>query len=633
MSGGFGPLAPIAVHLSRAETRAELARCEAAERFPADVVAQVTELGRPQLFAAAGDARYTTAYHLNALGAIGAQASGSLAIPLGIAGLALLPVYIAGTDEQPARVRERILAGAQAAMLLSEWHGSHLTASETRAGRGRLEAGGGFAPAAAGQAADVYWVSGEKQLINLGRRAELLMTLARTSPAGAGLLGAGGLSLFLIERDVSVEVLPRWRTLPVPAADNGRARFRGTLVPVGSRTGDEGIGFRLARRALAMSCGGICAFASGAASPACGLAFAHSRERILYGQPIARLAPVADHLALMAAFDLTSACLSVTATAAVNALGQRAAHLTAVAKLVACDFAERAVNEGRAVVSARPLFTDLPYQQAFRDVILYGIFDSTRHLMLDQIRWRARQMCGDGPAAGAKITGAPTGIGARMGVAAAGGEGASEGAGAGAAPRRGAGTSDGGGMNGAAEASEDGSVRAAIYGVAPVNLVDAARRSGRPVLVRPSETAARLARQGGAAPLAALADGARALERATGSLPAEAWSDPAVGFALAETWARLEAALAVAELGDPGRRAALGLPGLSAAAGADSPPLDAAELARFAVALVAGEALADARMLLAGGGVDLGADAAEKALAGQQAAAGRAVRDAIRGWR
>jgi alkylation response protein AidB-like acyl-CoA dehydrogenase len=573
LSGGLGPLVGISAHLQGEETRAELASCEAAERYPEQVIAELRDLGAPLLFAAAPDAPFTTSYHIAMLNAVAAQQSGSLAVTLGITGLALLPVYIAGTAEQLGRVRQRIRDGAQAAMLLSEWsRGSDLLATDTSAERGRLE-GGDFVPSRAGEPVDRYRLRGEKQLINLARRAQLLMTLARTSPRPTGGIGgAGGLTLLLVERDASVERLPRFRTLPAPAADIGGTRFRDTLVPAENRIGEEGEGFRLVQSALTLSRGGISAFASGTASRACGLAAAHAAERVLYGEPIARLPAVADHLARMAALDLACTCLSVKAAAAANALGQRAAHLTAVAKLVCCDLAERAVTEGRAVVSARALLADLPYQQVVRDVILYGIFDGTRHVMLDQIQWRVRQMC--------------------------------------------------------RQAGPDDDGRADIYRVPPVSIVESSRRRGRPWLPRPASSAARLASIDGAVDLGPLREGAAALEAATASLPAEAWDEQPLAFALADSWARMEAALAVAELGDPVRRRALGMPALPD--GPSGGSIDAAELARLAVAMLALAALTDARAALAGCRVELGAAAAERALAREQASAARAVREAIR---
>jgi alkylation response protein AidB-like acyl-CoA dehydrogenase len=548
-----GPLAAIAEELESPATRAELARCERDEEYSEPVVARLDALGLADLFAGGA---CTTACHIQSLNAIAAQASASLAVSLGITGLALLPAWLAATPDQLARVGARVAAGARAAMLLSEWAtGSNLTGTQTRAER--LEGG------------EEYALFGEKQLINLARRADLFMTLVRTAPPGPGPLGAtAGLSLFLVERADGVELLPRWRTLPVPAADIGGVRFDGTRVAAAARIGAEGDGFRLVQAALTLSRGGIAAFASGTASRAAALALAHARERAPYGEPIVRLDAVAQHLVRAAALDLACACIAIKAAAAANALGPRAAYHTAVGKLVACDLAERAVAEGRAVLGARALLSDLPYQQVVRDVMLYGVFDGTRHVMLEHVLWRVRQMV------------------------------------------------RGGEETGAAAGDPD------IYDVPPAPLVEATRRRGRAWLPRPAAVAAELG--DGAVDAAPLAEGARALEAALAALPDDALAEQSTGFALAGAWAELEAAVAICELGDPARRAHRGMPAPAAA------PFEAADLARFAVADVAGDALAAARRALAGCGVGLDCAPAERALALSRAEAGRRLRAALR---
>ena len=544
-----GPLAAIARELDEPATRAELDRCEREEIFPEAIAARLDRLGLADLFAGGA---CTTACHIQSLNAIAAQASASLAVSLGITGLALLPAYLAATGEQLAAIGGKVAGGARAAMLLSEWDtGSNLGGTRTRAAR---DAGGG-------------WVlDGEKQLINLVRRADLFMTLARSGPPGDGPLGAtAGLSLFLVEGGDGVELLPRTRTMPVPAADIGGARFAGTRVAAGALIGPEGDGFRLVQAALTLSRGGIAAFASGTASRAAALAFAHARTRAPYGEPIVRLDAIADHLVRAAAFDLACACVALKAAAAANALGPRAAYHTAVGKLVACDLAERAVSEGRAVLGARALIAELPYQQVVRDAMLYGVFDGTRHVMLEHLLWRVRQMARGGDEA-----------------------------------------------------------PAVIYEAAPAPLVEAARRRGRPWLPRPAAAAAALG--DGAVDAGPLADATRALEAAVAALPADALAEQSTGFAVAGAWAELEAAIAVCELADPVRRARGGLD----AAPPAGAPLDQADLARFAVAEVAGAALAGARRTLAGCGVELGSASAETGLAIAGAEAGRRLRGALR---
>jgi hypothetical protein len=417
-----------------------------------------------------------------------------------------------------------------------------------------------------------YVVHGEKQLINMVRRADLLVTLARTSAPAGGLGAASGLSLFLIVRDATVENLPRWRTSPVPAADIGGVRFDGTAVGAEALLGEEGQGFGLVQKSLALSRGGISAFAVGTSNRALGIALAYAGERTLYGAPIAKLDAIADHLVKMAAWDLAVTTLALKACAAVNAYGGRAAHLTAVAKLACCDLAERAVGEGRAILGARSLLTSLPYQQLSRDVTLYGIFDGTRHVMLEQIQWRLRQLS------------------ARTDEA-------------------------------------DGEVDpgAGIYRAAAEAMPTVVRRRGRPWLPKPSAVAGRLANTSrfDLQPLMACS---LALDEVARRIDPDVWKGQTVSFALAECLAHLEAALAIAELADPSQRPALGARAIEGGAG----PAAFATLGAFAIAAIVGRVFGEIRRIALGAGIDPSWDGAERAAAVVEVRQGASLREALR---
>ncbi len=363
---------------------AELSACEAREVFPSEVLARLRELGVASLFAEAErEPSRVTMWHAAALNAQTARASGSLAITLGVNFLALLPVYLAATDEQRRRVFSLVRSGAQAALLLTEWaHGSDLGSIQTRARK----------------AGDGYRLSGQKDLINGGHEAALLVTLART---GDGVAETGplsvpaDLSLFAIERGEGISALPRYRTLPAPAADISGVRFSDAPVPAAALLGGEGRGFSIVQQTLAISRGGVAALAAGASSRAFELAAGYARRRQLYGRSIASLDPIADHLAAVCALDHLCNALAIEAAAMVNAHGQGAAYFTAAAKLACCDLAEEAVAQGRAILAARALLGDLPFAGLSRDVLLYGVFDGTRHVMLGHLdRFLARMAKG-----------------------------------------------------------------------------------------------------------------------------------------------------------------------------------------------------------------------------------------------
>jgi alkylation response protein AidB-like acyl-CoA dehydrogenase len=509
-------LAAIERELDRPETRAELRACEAEERYPERVLGRLYALGLLTLFAdpvEEGAEPSVSAWRVNALCALTARRSGSLAVAIAHNGLAMLPLYIAGRREQLREASSRLRRGELAALLLTEReHGSDLLSIETRAEPGTLAVDGTFRPVAADGTATGYRLRGRKHLINGGARADLLVTLARTRERPTERMSAFGspaeLSLFLVSRDASVTSPGKERTLPVAAAEIAGVAFDDTLVPTSALIGGEGEGFSLVQRALAISRCAIGSFAAGAANAAADLAFSYARRRVLYGAPITRLAPIAEHLARLAALDLTTTSLSLKATALVNAYGQGAAHYTAVAKLASCALAEQAVDEGRRALGAAALASASPYERLVRDTPLYGVFDGTSHVMLEHLQRKLAQT-----------------------VAAT------------------------------AEANSGLEALRAAYTRPSGSLVERLRERVRAPSWPVAAHAAELARLPGMPldPLPALAEALLELTRALRR--SGRWSaDPTLRFALADCYARLEALLALVELGDGDRRAALGLP-------------------------------------------------------------------------
>lgn len=470
------PLAAIADHLAHPDTAGRLAAAEAARRYPDDVLRDLRARGIASVF----HPDTATAPHVNALNAVTAARSGSLAITLGVNALALLPLYIAGTPDQLRLAGDRLRAGGSAAMLLTELaHGSNLAGTETRA-----------EPLPDGR----YRLTGRKDLINGGTRHDLLVTLARLGD---------GFGMFLVERDPTVTALPRWTTLPASAADISGVRLAGTVAD--SLIGGAGDGLNVLQLTLVLSRGGIGSLASGATSGALAQAVHYARERDVYGEPIVRLGAIAEHLQRMAALDVVVAAAAVKASYLINALGPAAGHFTAVAKYACCALAERAVTEGRAVLGARALVEEFGYAARVRDVTLYGVFDGTSHILLDQLQWRLERFAA-----------------------------------------------------GRDRATDPNATLADAYRRTPSPLVEVARQRLRPYAPGPSARCAAL--PGHPAKLVgglfeALQD-VVSRARASGRWAA----DQAWRFAAAAVLAEAEALLAACELIDPACRAALGLP-------------------------------------------------------------------------
>lgn len=399
-----------------------------------------------------------------------------------------------------ARVQRRVREGALAGLLLTELaHGSNLLRNAVTA-----------TPVSGG-----WRLDGEKDLINGGNEHALLVTLARTRPpanAGAAPLQAlSDFSLFVVERGAApgVTPLPRWRTLPVHAADIAGVRFEGRVVTAADLVGAEGGGFRLVRRTLTVSRGGIASLAAGTAARAVDLALAWARGRDVWGAPILTLGPVAEHLLRALALEQACAAVALHAAAACNARGPGAGVATAAAKLAGCALAEECVREAAHVLGGRALLEELPFARLLRDVPLYGVFDGTRHIVADELASRLAEP--PDPSA------------------------------------------DAAGCRDALRALYAGRPRPALEalrGPAPAWSLPLPARL---------EALAGLPGDGAPGPLAAAA---RALEAAVQALvQAGRWDqDGGLRHAAAEAAAELEALAAASELACPERRAALGLP-------------------------------------------------------------------------
>ncbi|MFN7974973.1 MAG: acyl-CoA dehydrogenase [Acidobacteriota bacterium] len=493
------PLAAIEACLDEPSSAEALEECERSESYPATVIDRLRDRGLADLFAEDGGAgSCVTAYHLAALNALAARRSGSLAITLGVNALALLPVLIGGTSEQIAAIAAKVRGGSFLSLALTEIaHGSDLLAGEVKAER-----------TAAG-----YAVWGDKDLVNGGSRHGVILTLARTrgrdGDRAAPLAGRRDFSILAVDRDDSVSVVRRWRTLPAAAADIASVRFSGTRVAETARIGAEGDGLALIQKTLAVSRGGIGALASGAATRARELALAYARYRVLYGRPIAALPPITEHLVRLHALDLACAAMSVKAMAACNGSGIGAAPITAIAKLACVDLAEEAVSEGRQVLSAQALLRGSPYERLVRDALLYGVFDGTRHLMVDQAQWRLAQAASQDPVEPAVVL---------------------------------------------ARASE-------TYATPPRKLVEACRLPAAAILPEPEAHARALAALPSAidlAPLSGVVDALLGIVRE--ARHRGRWdASEALRTRAAETHALCETLMALGELADPERRRALGM--------------------------------------------------------------------------
>lgn len=379
-------------YLSEPDTLRQLEACDESESYPESVVDHLKGLGLNRIFSDVGSVEpKATAYHLCGLNFLTARATASLAITVGVNSLALLSAYRGATPQQLEDILNLVRNGAFSAMALTELaHGSDLKRIESSATAGALSKEGLFNAVSDSDIATHYRLRARKQLINGGSRHELIILLLKCVYAAkaeqSSTREADVHSLFWIKREKMVGKPNRWHTLPAPAADITEVHVSDLLVNADHRIGSEGDGLTLVRDTLAMSRGGVAALSVGSLSKARDIVLTYARRRHLYGRPIAELGGIAGHLTRLDAIERAATAASLRATAWVNACGVDAAPYTAVAKMMSCRLAEEGITEGRHVLGARALLSQLPYARLIGDILLFGVFDGTSHIMLEELQ-------------------------------------------------------------------------------------------------------------------------------------------------------------------------------------------------------------------------------------------------------
>jgi alkylation response protein AidB-like acyl-CoA dehydrogenase len=139
---------------------------------------------------------------------------------------------------------------------------------------------------------DGFRLSGAKRLVPLGDRASHFLVLARDARTGLDGVGA-----FVVPRGARGLAIAPEKTLGLRAAPFSRLSLEGVEVPAAARLGGErGID---ARRLLASFRLGTAALALGLSRGVLELATPYARERVAFGEPIARKQAIAFMLAEM----------------------------------------------------------------------------------------------------------------------------------------------------------------------------------------------------------------------------------------------------------------------------------------------------------------------------------------------
>ena len=332
--------------------------------FPWELIRKMAPLGFlglpiPEEYGGAGVDNVSFAIAMEEI----ARASGSIAITLDAhVSLACEAILQFGSEEQKRKYLAPLARGEKlGAFALTEPEaGSDAAAIKTRA----VLSG------------DEWVLNGQKVFITNGSIADVVVVAAVTDPTK----GHRGISNFIVEKGT-----PGFR----PGRDEEKMGLKGSVtsqlffedcrVPKENLLGKEGEGFKQFLIVLDAGRIAIGAMAVGLAQAALDASIAYAKERVQFGQPIAKFQAIQWMIADMAT-QLDAARLLVYRAAWLKDRGVRFTREAAMAKLFASEIAERACHAAIQIHGGYGYTKDYPLERYYRDARLCEIGEGTSEI-------------------------------------------------------------------------------------------------------------------------------------------------------------------------------------------------------------------------------------------------------------
>lgn len=314
---------------------------------------------------AVGDGRQVAALDLCLLREALAEVCPEAETALALQGLAGYPILQSGTTPQ----RDAYLPGIARGSLVAAFA---LTEPDAGSDAAALTL-------AAHPDGDGRWrLTGEKLWISNAPDADVYTVFARTTADA----GARGVSAFVVPRDragLSGEPLDLLAPHPI-----GRLVFDGVPVGADDLLGEVDRGFRVAMRTLTLFRPSVGAFTIGMAQAALDAAADHAVTRRAFGGVLADKQALTHALADATA-GLSAARLLVYAAAAAVDADRPDAALSASAKLLATETAQRAIDLAVQTHGARALQRGHPLEHLYRDIRATRIYEGASEVQRDII--------------------------------------------------------------------------------------------------------------------------------------------------------------------------------------------------------------------------------------------------------
>jgi alkylation response protein AidB-like acyl-CoA dehydrogenase len=332
--------------------------------FPLDLVRQMGHLGLfgiPFSEAVGGMGGDTVSYAL-AVEEI-SRADASLGITLAAhCSIGMGPVYYFGTEEQ----KQRWLPGAAKGEYLASF-------GLTEAGAGSDSAGTKTTAVPDG---DQWVLNGSKSYITNANYCGYIVCTAVTDPDQ----GHKGIGAFIVPQGTpGFTVGPAYEKMGLHSSDTRPLYFDDVRIPAENLLGSRGDGFKQFMITLDGGRISIGAMAVGIAQASLDAALKYAKERVQFGQSIAKFQAIQFKLADMA-MEVELARNLVLKAAWLKDQGRPFTRESAMAKLFASEAAARAANQAIQIHGGAGYMEDFPVSRFWRDAKLTEIGEGTSEI-------------------------------------------------------------------------------------------------------------------------------------------------------------------------------------------------------------------------------------------------------------
>jgi len=280
---------------------------------------------------------------------------------MGVNGLAILPILIAGNEEQKEEYCGRMADGQMAGYCLTEPEaGSDVAGIKTVARKD----------------GDHYILNGNKMFITGGTVADFYTVFAYTDPSQR----YNGMSCFVVDRHwEGVSVGKPFEKLGQHASDTAEVVFDNVKVPATHLLGEEGQGFMIAMKVFDRSRPATAAGALGVARRALEESINYAKTRTAMGKPIWQHQAIGHMIADMA-MELEAARLLVWKAAWAVDAGVKNTTIAAFAKAYAADAAMKITTNAVQVFGGYGYMAEYPVEKLMRDAKIFQIYEGTSQI-------------------------------------------------------------------------------------------------------------------------------------------------------------------------------------------------------------------------------------------------------------